>query len=245
MIAHATVIGRTHRLLQQNCQDFAMSGRGAAEGCFFGLVADGCGSKYVEQGGGNGRQVTASQNEVGAKLLGNFAACWLAERLEPTAELPLLVEQLSLASVDFLKGFIALYPTADEAGRARLVATQLLATLVGFVVTPTAAAFFSAGDGYLGHNGQLVCLDEGNRPRYLAYNVLGEAAVSLKVHLLPERQAVDWLVVATDGWTAECLAEVATPRPTLELQRWLNVQAKERGRFEDDGGVAVWHPQRI
>jgi hypothetical protein len=241
MLSHALIIGRSHRLLQQNCQDFAMTGRGTAEGCFFGLAADGCGSKYYETGGENGRQVTPSQNEVGAKLLGNFAAGWLAEQLQPAAELPLLLNHLGLACTGFLNGLLTLFPEPNEASRARLIATHLLATLVGFVVTPSAAAFFAAGDGYLCHDGQIIRLDEGNRPRYIAYNLLGEAAVSLQVHLLPDRRDLKWLAVATDGWTADCLAELATPHPTLELQRWLNVQARGRGRFEDDGAVAMWH----
>lgn len=240
MLSHAIVIGRTHRLLQQNCQDFALTGRGAAEGCFFGLVADGCGSKYYETGV-NGRQVTPSHNEVGAKLLGNFAAGWLSEQLDSGVELPSLLEGLSLACVAFLRGVVTLFPAPDEAGRARLVATHLLATLAGFVVTPSAAAFFAAGDGYLCHDGQIIRLDQGNRPRYLAYNLLEETAVSLQIHLLPDPHSIQWLAVATDGWTAECLAELATPRPTLTLQRWLNVQARERGRFEDDGAVAGWY----
>jgi hypothetical protein len=242
MLSHAVVIGRTHRLLQQNCQDFAITGRGAGANCFFGLVADGCGSKYYEKSGANGRQVTPSQNEVGAKLLGNFAAHWLAEQLEPAAELPLLVDHLSLACSSFLASLLSLFPTANEneAGRTRLIATHLLTTLLGFVVTPSAAAFFAAGDGYLCHDGQVVRLDEGNRPRYLAYNLLSEAAVSFQVHLL-DRPQLNWLAVASDGWAADCLAELAAPRSTLELQRWLNVQAKERGRFEDDGAVAVWY----
>jgi hypothetical protein len=203
-------------------------------------VTDGCGSKYYEKIGENGRQVTPSQNEVGAKLLGNFAAHWLADQLEPAAELPLLIERLSLACTHFLGSLLALFPTTNEAGRTRLVATHLLTTVLGFVVTPSAAAFFAAGDGYVCHDGQVVRLDEGNRPRYLAYNLLGEAAVSLQLHLL-DRPQLNWLAVATDGWTADCLSELATPRPTLELQRWLNVQARERGRFEDDGAVAAWY----
>jgi hypothetical protein len=26
----------------------------------------------------------------------------------------------------------------------------------------------------------------------------------------------------------------------LALQRWLNLRAKERGKFEDDGTIAIW-----
>ena len=60
---------------------------------------------------------------------------------------------------------------------------------------------------------------------------------------LPDRQAIRWLAVATDGWQEESLVEVGTARPTLELQRWLNVQAKQRGRFEDVADLAERAPR--
>jgi hypothetical protein len=31
-----------------------------------------------------------------------------------------------------------------------------------------------------------------------------------------------------------------SPQPTLALQRWLNLRAKERGQFEDDGAIAIF-----
>lgn len=243
MLSQGVIIGRQHRLMQQNCQDYASTGRGAADGCYFGLVADGCGSKYSEPGQGDSRPVFPSHNEVGAKLLGHFAAGWLAENLGNmgTQEVCLLLDELSLACGNFLQSLLALLPHQGETGRARLVATHLLATLVGFVVTPSAAAFFWAGDGYLGQDGQWTRLDEGNRPHYLAYHLLGMGDGRLKVSLLRETQEISWLAVATDGWHEECLAELAAPRPNLELKRWLNLQARQRGRFEDDGAVAAWY----
>jgi hypothetical protein len=51
---------------------------------------------------------------------------------------------------------------------------------------------------------------------------------------------VDWLAVATDGWRPDLLTQLAKPRPSLHLQRWLNRQARQAGNFEDDGAVAVW-----
>ena len=76
MINHATLIGRSHRLRQQNCHDYAISGA-PAPGCAFGLVLDGCGSKYHA-----GTAVYPSHNEVGAKLLGKFIASSLSHTLQ-------------------------------------------------------------------------------------------------------------------------------------------------------------------
>ncbi|MCP4415334.1 MAG: hypothetical protein GY805_01845, partial [Chloroflexi bacterium] len=62
-VSHATVIGRSHRLMQHNCQDFGIAAAPAPH-IAFGLVCDGCGSKFRQ----NGRSHT-SHNEIGANLL--------------------------------------------------------------------------------------------------------------------------------------------------------------------------------
>ena len=67
MIQHATINGRSHHIFRQNSHDFALSG-GAGEGVCYGLALDGCGSK-------------PSHNEVGATLLGQFAASTLQQAL--------------------------------------------------------------------------------------------------------------------------------------------------------------------
>ena len=62
MLNDAAIIGRTHRLTHQNCHDAAYTGA-PQPGYAFGLVLDGCGSKYRKGG-----QASSSHNEVGAKL---------------------------------------------------------------------------------------------------------------------------------------------------------------------------------
>ncbi len=56
MISHATVLGRAHRLMQHNGQDFAATASPTPD-LAIGLVCDGCGSKFV----GNGRSHTLPQ----------------------------------------------------------------------------------------------------------------------------------------------------------------------------------------
>jgi hypothetical protein len=53
-------------------------------------------------------------------------------------------------------------------------------------------------------------------------------------------EETNWLAVATDGWTVDLLQELALPRSSLALQRWLNAQGRKRGHFEDDGAVVAW-----
>ncbi|MCI0394719.1 MAG: protein phosphatase 2C domain-containing protein [Chloroflexi bacterium] len=244
ILSQATITGRSHRLMQQNGHDFAVTGA-PRPGVAFGLVLDGCGSKQREVMPGPGRPhklVTPSHNEVGAKLLGQFAATWLAGHLAGELAIPLLLAELYRACLAFLAGLAGLLPFPGEAERNRFVASHLLCTLLGFVVTPAGAALFSAGDGYFCQDGQVTFLDCDNRPDYLAYQLLGWTEGHFHIQMINDPAALPaWLAVATDGWPADLLAGLAQPRSSLALQRWLNVQAQQRGRFEDDGAVAAWY----
>ncbi|MBK8900754.1 MAG: protein phosphatase 2C domain-containing protein [Anaerolineaceae bacterium] len=240
MISHATVLGRAHRLMQHNGQDFAAAAVPTPH-IAIGIVCDGCGSKFV----GNGR-TTPSHNETGANLLGQFAITFLNERLpglphpiSPDA-LEALLADLHLAALTFLHHLTAHFP---EATRREFIATRLLATLVGFVRTAETAVFFWQGDGFLVADGAICQLDSGNQPDYLAYQLLqpNTAQTNFQLAFVPNPEQIGWLAVATDGWRAELLAQLEEPRSTLALQRWLNVQSQQRGQFDDDGAVATWH----
>jgi hypothetical protein len=248
MIGHAMINGRSHRLMQQNSHDFASSGR-PRPGAAFGLVLDGCGSKFNRQ---------PSSNEVGAKLLGQFAAGWLSRQLAVNEPFDLddFPANLLNACLNFMRQTTDLLPFADDAARTAFVMTHWLATLVGFVVVAETAVLFWQGDGYLSVNGEITPLDSGNRPDYLAYWLLrtgermkgcgGDILTPSPFHPLTpacltiNRPTLHWLAVATDGWRPDLLAQLAEPRPSLHLQRWLNIQARQPGNFEDDGAVAVW-----
>ena len=235
MLGSASVVGRQHRIMQQNCHDYAISGRASATEAAFGLVLDGCGSKYQA-----GQQRYPAHSEVGAKLLGSFAAAWLQAwlaRPENAGRPETLPAALHASCLGYLRRIVAPYP---EAAWPHFVATHLLATFLGFAVTPQAAVFFWCGDGYLCHDGAVTCLESDNRPDYLAYRLLRpEMGAAFQVRTLP-REGVSWLAVASDGWRPEQLAALPRPDSPLALQRWLNVQARQRGTFGDDGAVAAW-----
>ncbi|MEJ2747136.1 MAG: hypothetical protein P8183_04355, partial [Anaerolineae bacterium] len=134
MVSHATINGRFHRLMQQNSHDFAISGCPRPDAAF-GLVLDGCGSKYNRQ---------PSSNEVGAKLLGRFAADWLTQRLAGSelVELDGLLVGLFDDCETFMRQTTDLLPLADDTARTAFVLTHWLATLVGFVVVEETAVLF-------------------------------------------------------------------------------------------------------
>lgn len=245
MQSSATRIGRTHRLLGQNCHDFSFVGEPEPGFCF-GLVLDGCGSKHRAAGFS-----APSHNEVGAKLLGAFAANFLHQQIPSRSEgarsLAPLLEDLHQGSMTFLHGFLSSIPFADQEARIRFAATHLLSTVVGYVMTPESATFFWSGDGYFCLNGQITKLNSDNRPHYLAYQLFSDGALSggqeRGFQMAPISCASEtiWLAVATDGWNSDLLRRLEVPRPGLSLQRWLNSQARRRGQFEDDAAVATWY----
>jgi hypothetical protein len=204
-------------------------------------VCDGCGSKFV----GNGRS-HPSHNEIGANLLGHFAIDFLSQKLAdlPDPICPQTVEDaladLHLAALTFLHHLTAHFP---EATRRQFIATRLLTTLVGFVHTLETAVFFWQGDGFLVVDGTVCQLESGNQPDYLAYQLLqpNPCQTNFQLAFVPQPEQTRWLAVATDGWQAELLGQLAEQRTSLALQRWLNVQAQQRGQFDDDGAVAIWH----
>ncbi len=107
MISHATIIGRSHRLMQQNCHDFAITGTPAPD-CVFGLVLDGCGSKHREETG-----TYPSHNEVGAKLLGQFTGVYLATQLPHHDLDKIFFVNLYSICCHYLQNLIALLPTTN------------------------------------------------------------------------------------------------------------------------------------
>jgi hypothetical protein len=244
MISNATTLGRAHRLMQHNCQDFAATAT-PGPNITIGLVCDGCGSKFV----GNGRlpaDTHPSHNEIGANLLGQFAISILSNKLSTLPQSPgpetleAILSELHLASLTFLHHLAAHFP---EAARRQFIATRLLTTLVGFVQVGETAVFFWQGDGFLAVDGTVCQLESGNQPDYLAYQLLqpNPCQTNFQLAFVPQPEQTRWLAVATDGWQAELLGQLAEQRTSLALQRWLNVQAQQRGQFDDDGAVAIWH----
>jgi len=123
--------------MQQNCQDAAFCGSPANEYAYI-LALDGCGSKYRDDSG-----IYTSHNESGAHLLGSYASTFLHKELAAKpADIDTLVKKLYAAGITYLDGLTTLHPFETIAEQQRFIATHLLTTLVGFVVTPQTAVFF-------------------------------------------------------------------------------------------------------
>lgn len=232
IISQAQHIGRGHRLMCQNNQDYAVTGQPAAH-TGFGIVLDGCGSKY-----GHGPQATASANEVGARLLGQFMSGWLqTSSLEQAADE--LIANLHRAALNFLAQLATAMPLASAEARAQFVAAHLLCTVVGFVARPQDAVFFWSGDGYLCLNDDVITLASDNRPDYPAYTLLDGQPRPFSALCVRQRAGLTRIAVASDGWQPELLRQLRQPLSSLSLQRWVNQQAQPRGQFEDDGAIAI------
>lgn len=241
LLISATINGRYHRTMQRNGQDFATAAS-PAPGIAFGIVLDGCGSSHRDALGSH-----ASRNEVGAALLGNFVAAYLHNKLAaPNFCLDLVLAGLAETAVAFLHHTLTAIPFPDKTSQTRFIATHLLATLVGFVVTPETAVCFWAGDGFIRINDTILPLDSNNHPDYLAYSLLAPATKDcpptrpLAQLTIRHRPALHTLAIASDGWTPDLLASLQPPQSSLHLQRWLNTHARQRPHFDDDGAIALW-----
>ena len=231
MLASATIIGRAHRLRQQNSHDFAIT-HTTQNGITIGLVLDGCGSKFKQ-----GKQSYPSQNEVGAKLLGTFVMRHLAAELNKSQDISATIDSLYPAALSFLHNILNLY-SFDDMQKQQFVYTNLLCTMVGFVLKEDTAVFFWRGDGWLIHNDTLIDLDTNNHPDYLAYDLLNTPK-GLQTKSIPS-SAIACIGVATDGWSEQLLNELAPQKNDIMLQRWVNSQAKHAPNFEDDASIAIY-----
>ena len=243
MISKAQIIGRSHRLKQQNCQDSVFGAMVTAH-TGYGLVLDGCGSNYQEAD-----RVTPSNNEVGAHLLGTFLAGTLHDHLlalqkrSPLSpdDLILVLDGIYQQAVFYLRQQVNLFPFSDDQAMTRFIVTHLLCTVVGFVKLEDTAVAFWQGDGYLRHNDTVHTFDSDDRPDYLAYHLLHlNEADHFHTQTIPIADLTH-LAVATDGWSPDLLRQLDTPRNDLLLQRWLNQQARQQPHFDDDGAIAIYY----
>ena len=195
MFSKAIIQGRAHRLRGQNCQDVAFW-RDAGEGWGTAVVLDGCGSGFQDESG-----VFPSRNEVGASLLGQFIADFLANHmpLESRNAIDDLLGQLYAESLRFLEGLADLYPGEDDHYRRRFIMTHLLCTVIGVVNSPAGTVFFWQGDGLLRVDRTIIQLNEDNQPDYLAYSLFDNHSQRSAFHTCHLRAAPELLAVATDG----------------------------------------------
>jgi hypothetical protein len=187
-VVGGSVQGKEHLRVGRNNQDAWLTVE--TDDYLLVLLADGCGS---------------SQNsEVGAQLGVLLAARIMAAELEKFGRVN--YPRVNRGLVNEL-GWMTKRLGGDPLTTIR---NYLLFTLVGAVITPEAAEFFSFGDGVIGVNGHVIEVEpQGsvhNAPAYPAYQLLEPEALQIipgelrfQVHFdLPTSQ-LESFVVGTDG----------------------------------------------
>ncbi len=214
-VTSAAVLGRDHAVVRRNRQDAAASG-GQGDACW-GVVADGCGQ--------------GACSEVGAQLSVVLAGHALRAGLEQGEPLERVATSAVAAVVAGLSAVAAL---VEPSRRTSFVAEHLLATLLGFVARGDLVVAFGAGDGvlWLGERGHV--LDQGNAPRYPAFELLGR-----NFDLRIEHAHASSVAVATDGLTLDQVATLLG-EPTPRVGRRLHVLARAELQG-DDAAVALAH----
>jgi hypothetical protein len=217
----AMTVGRGHLARHEGGQDACAIRRGTTrEGRSFhvGVVADGCGS--------------AAHSVVGAKLLVAAAARETATLLAAGVSTAGLVEPVLAACRRALLGVVAAVAAGEESTRP-FVESHLLATLLVLATDGDTTTVFGRGDGLVVFGDQVLVLDEGGAPTYLAYDLFAPPTAPF-VHTVEADQRV---LIASDG-LAEDHALEAFGHRGRGLSRWLNVLA-ERAPLTDDATVIV------
>jgi hypothetical protein len=200
--AGGSVSGRSHRIAAKNNQDaycLMCEGQWAVA-----VVCDGCGS--------------GEHSEVGAQIGARLIAQSLFDvmRREPpqsdTEETsPVDVEVwLEQARQSALANLLSL--STGMGDMLWTVSHYFLFTIVGALLTPTRAVFFSLGDGVLAVNDQVTVLGPfpGNAPPYLAYALLDEGvfrgnstihpdSLRFQVHQVMPMRELHSFLLGTDG----------------------------------------------
>lgn len=165
----ATVIGRDHTRLGRPNQDAYTIVTRSSDSLTVAVVADGCGeSDHSEVGA-----------QLGARLVANIIlenASSAFSRLSPQDQSTHLESEVFWDRVR-QDAVAELRVIVRELGSSmtETVSTFFLFTLVGVLITPQTAIFFSFGDGVLYVNGIMFPLGPfaSNAPPYIGYDIVG------------------------------------------------------------------------
>ncbi len=173
--ANASAIGSSHHKLYYNNQDSCNFYEDKF--CIIGVVADGCGS--------------GSNSEVGARLGVDFVVNFCKKHFQTN---PFNVKLLENALIEYLRNIVKNQQTIEEED---FIANYLYFTLFGFIIQPHQTFIFHSGDGLYLLNDKEVVIEQNNRPRYIAKNLVS-GQTSIETECI-ETNNLQRLLVATDG----------------------------------------------
>ena len=190
-IAGGSVLGRSHRLVGKNNQDALCCF--SAHDCMALLVCDGCGSgSHSEVGAQIGARLVARSLLREARRYNDFSSAQEAQAM---------LERVRLAVLKRLRIL------AKELGASLscVVNDYLLFTVVGALITPQNALFFSLGDGVIVVNDEVIRLGPfpNNAPPYLAYCLvdtnLQPALLRFQVQGVLPTEGLKTFLIGSDG----------------------------------------------
>lgn len=178
--ATSSIIGSSHQKLLYNNQDafdFYQD-----KNIIVGVVADGCGS--------------GTNSEVGARLGVNFIVNFCKNNFgkHKGGNTLFEVEKLKDALLNYLENIVRNQQTTEE---LEFIENYLFFTLFGFVITPKQTHIFHSGDGMYILNEQKVVIEQDNRPKYVAKNLISKN-IEIETTSI-STPALNRLMVATDG----------------------------------------------
>lgn len=187
-LAAGSIPGREHLRTGRDNQDAHSFAR--AGGALIGIVCDGCGSMPFSGLGAH----------LGSRLLLRSLTSQLAEDPHRPREDLLKLAQTFL--LDELRSLAIRLTPAGSPWEATAL-RRFLFTIVGFVIRPEETTLFACGDGVVSINGDAAELGPfpGNRPPYLAYQLLESAPDTPDLSPLTSRPTgeIQSLLVGTDG----------------------------------------------
>lgn len=247
--------GHYHLYRGTNCQDAAalaaISAHSGVAEIVVGVGCDGCGE--------------GQNSEMGALALTSYIVRECLQHHFRGRSPVQAVDHLFYSIIQFIDANVRLTvplygdPARDAAEIAEFIKHHWLATIMGFILTKDQSVRFWCGDGTFKIDDEdVVCIDQNNTPRYIAYNSLYRPQlVGVEYDDIPDSICCDVIdprsriMIASDGFTTFDKDKLATARgkePELSdeldgqqwdkkgqvgLKKWMNSRS-DRGYFNDD-----------
>ena len=249
------VPGQRHRIARINNQDKQQCRAFDVHDVTYtvGMICDGCSTQEPK----------TSHNEVGARLLSDYATFQINLLLQAGMPLKMIPEALYGRCIGYLDMICRATVMGPPEALWEYIRTRLLCTLLGFVSDGRQLIRFSAGDGIFIVNDRVEIIDQNDVPAYMAYHLISRDMLGPAAEKLPrgfdtvtyDVQHLERFAMASDGLKEPQSDGSRTvppaviagiwdnqPRYKAGLQYWLNGLSEE-GHFDDDCTVIALGPK--